>query len=80
MVRLQAEILPQSPAAAKGGLIVTTYQWMKAECGTSLFGLQEEATAKINKLLADLPPTQLVRGDEGGSLEIPLGFGKVPRL
>ena len=55
MARLQAEILPRSPAGAKGVLIATAYQWLKAECDAQLFQLQDVATAQISKLLADLP-------------------------
>src|ERR1017187_7657473 len=51
MVRLQAEILPRSPTAAKGVLIATAYQWLKAECDAALFRLQDEATGGISKLL-----------------------------
>jgi DNA-binding MarR family transcriptional regulator len=55
MVRLQAEILNQSTAAAKGVLIATAYQWLKAECDAQLFQLQDVATAQISALLAHLP-------------------------
>ncbi len=65
MVRLQAEILPLSPAAAKGVLIATAYQWIKAECDAALFQLQEKATAEINNLVANLPPVHLMHGDKG---------------
>ena len=55
MVRLQAEILNQGAAAAKGVLIATAYQWLKAECDAKLFRLQDVATAQISELLAHLP-------------------------
>lgn len=57
MVRLQAGILPQSPVAAKGLMIATAYQWLKAECDAALFRLQAEAIGEIDKLLVDLPPS-----------------------
>jgi len=56
MVRLRGEIGDQSPAVAKGVLIATAYQWIKAECDARLFRMQSEAAIEINKLLADLPP------------------------
>jgi DNA-binding PadR family transcriptional regulator len=62
MLRLQAEIVNQSSAAAKGMLIATAYQWIKAECDARLFRLQAEAVGEINKLLADLPPSPREKG------------------
>jgi hypothetical protein len=67
MVRLQAEIVDQSPAAAKGVLIATAYQWIKAECDARLFRLQGEAVWEIDKLLADLPPAPQLPRDRGQS-------------
>ena len=57
MVHLQAEIVDQSPVAAKGVLIATAYQWIKAECDARLFRLQRQAVSEIDKLLAELPPS-----------------------
>jgi DNA-binding PadR family transcriptional regulator len=57
MLRLQAEIVNLDSAAAKGVLIATAYQWIKAECDARLFRLEAEAIGEINKLLVDLPPT-----------------------
>ena len=55
MVRQQADILKNDSAAAKGTLVATAYQWIKAECDASLFRMQVDATAQISKLLAHLP-------------------------
>jgi DNA-binding PadR family transcriptional regulator len=65
MIRLQAEIIDQSPTAAKGVLIATAYQWIKAECDAALFQRQAEAIGEINKLLAELPPTQRIQEEHG---------------
>jgi DNA-binding MarR family transcriptional regulator len=60
MLGLQADILKDDRTAAKGLLIATAYQWLKAESDAALFRLQAEAIGKINKLLADLPPAPQV--------------------
>ncbi len=64
MIRIQAATSPKSPATAKGVLIATAYQWMKAGCDAALFQLQEKATAEINALLANLPPAHLLEEGE----------------
>jgi hypothetical protein len=56
MLRLQADILKDDRPAAKGLLIATAYQWLKAESDAALFRLQAEAIGQINQSLADLPP------------------------
>ncbi len=64
MIRIHAATSPKSPATAKGVLIATAYQWMKAGCDAALFQLQEKATAEINALLANLPPAHLLEEGE----------------
>lgn len=66
MHRLQSEIVKDNHSATKGMLIATAYQWIKAECDAALYRLQAEAIGQIDKLLAELPPATLVRGDNGG--------------
>jgi DNA-binding PadR family transcriptional regulator len=61
MLRLQAGLLKADPAADKGTLIGTAYQWIKAESDATLFRLQAESVEHINQLLADLPPAPQVR-------------------
>lgn len=53
--RLKGAILAQEADAAKGVLIATTYQWLKAESEAKLFRLQAAATGELGKLLTDLP-------------------------
>jgi DNA-binding MarR family transcriptional regulator len=67
MVHLQSEIVNQSPVAAKGVLIATAYQWIKAECDARLFRLKREAVSEIIKLLPDLPPAPQLPRDRGQS-------------
>jgi len=66
MLRLQAGIVRDDRLSAKGLLIATAYQWLKAESDAALFRLQAEAIAEINKSLVDLPPAHLVQGDKSG--------------
>jgi DNA-binding MarR family transcriptional regulator len=65
MLQLQADIVKDDRAAAKGLLIATAYQWLKAESDAALFRLQAEAIGSINKLLADLPPAPQTSGETG---------------
>lgn len=67
MVRLQGEIVDQSPAAAKGVLIATAYKWIKAECDARLFHLQGEAVWKIKELIPDLQSAPQLPRDRGQS-------------
>jgi DNA-binding PadR family transcriptional regulator len=66
MLRLQADILKDDRPAAKGLLIATAYQWLKAESDAALYRVQAEAIGEINKSLVDLPPAHLVQGDKSG--------------
>jgi DNA-binding MarR family transcriptional regulator len=64
MLRLQADILKDDRTTAKGMLIATAYQWLKAKSDAVLFRLQAEAIGEISKSLGDLPPApQVPRND-----------------
>ena len=60
MVRLQADILKDDSITAKGMLVATAYQWIKAECDAALFRMQVEAIGKIESLLLAWPPAPQV--------------------
>jgi DNA-binding PadR family transcriptional regulator len=64
MLRLQADLSKDDPAADKGILIATTYRWIEAESEVVLFKLQAEAIRTIAPLIAGLPPAPQVRRDE----------------
>lgn len=53
---LQADILKDDRPVAKGLLIATAYQWLKAASDAALFRLQAEAIGEISKSLEGLPP------------------------
>jgi DNA-binding PadR family transcriptional regulator len=60
IVRLQADMLKDDSATARGMLIATAYQWIKAECDAALFRMQVEVIGKIDRLLPTLPPAPQV--------------------
>jgi DNA-binding MarR family transcriptional regulator len=67
LLRLQPEILKDGPTPAKGVMIATAYQWIKAEYDATLFRLEGEAIERLHQLLAELPPVPLF-GERDGVL------------
>jgi DNA-binding PadR family transcriptional regulator len=61
MLRLQADILNNDPAADQGMLIATAYQWLKALCDAEMFMGQAQAIGSVIRALADLPPAPPIR-------------------
>jgi DNA-binding MarR family transcriptional regulator len=49
-------VLKDNSAAARGLLIATAYQWIKAESDAALFRLQADSVKHVDELLVELPP------------------------
>ena len=61
MSHQQAGIVNRDPANAKGLLIATAYQWIKAKADATVFRLQAEAIKEMHDLIAALPSAPELR-------------------